>query len=351
MTNGVVGLVTCASRAEARKVARAILTKRLAACVSLVGGLESQYWWRGKLERAHECLLLIKTTRGQTQAVTGAVKTAHSYELPEIIFVPIAAGERRYLNWLRRSVPKIAAAIVLAGCAGAARADRIDDLIKQLGSTNDEERTEAADALTRFGGERVEKQFRKMIAGPSPEGRQVAVVGLLQVSGADEDLERVHGCLKDENPEVRWSAVVALQNSGRSEAIPWLESVAKDDTADSVREAAGEAVTKLRSGFRWVRTLEEAKEKARRLKNPVLVYVFLRDSEYCEKLEQGLLADKSVAAERRSLCACGSMRRRMPTRRGGWTCAGRRRFCFWMARATRCREWQDWWTRSSCWRS
>ncbi|MGA2605499.1 MAG: divalent cation tolerance protein CutA, partial [Verrucomicrobiia bacterium] len=213
MTNGVVGLVTCGSRAEARKVARTILTKRLAACVNVVGGLESQYWWRGKLESARECLLLIKTTRERTRAVAGAVKAAHSYEVPEIIFVPIVSGERRYLKWLRASVSKIAAAILVAGCVGAARADQIDDLIKQLRSTNDEERAEAADALTHVGGARVEKQFREMIAGPSAEGRQVAVVGLLQVSDADEDLERVRGCLKDESAEVRWSAVVALQNS------------------------------------------------------------------------------------------------------------------------------------------
>jgi periplasmic divalent cation tolerance protein len=296
MTNGVVGLVTCTSRAQARKVARTILTGRLAACVNVVGGLESHYWWQGKLERAQECLLLIKTTRDQTRAVAEAVRAAHSYEVPEIIFVPIAGGERRYLKWLRQSVSKIAAAILVAGFVGAARADRIDDLIQQLSSTNDEERTEAADALTSCGGERVPMQFRKMIAGPSPEGRQVAVVGLLQVSDADEDLERVRGCLKDQSPEVRWSAVVALQNSGRWEAIPWLETVARDDTADSVREAAAEAVGKLRSGIRWGRTLEQAKENARRLKNPVLAYVYLRGSDYCEKLEEGVLADKSVVA-------------------------------------------------------
>jgi periplasmic divalent cation tolerance protein len=296
MTNGVVGLVTCGSRAEARKVARTILTKKLAACVNVVGGLESHYWWRGKLESARECLLLIKTTRERTRAVAAAVKAAHSYEVPEIIFVPIASGERRYLKWLRASVSKIAAAILVVGCVGAARADRVDDLIKQLRSTNDEERAEAADALTHVGGARVEKQFREMIAGPSAEGRQVAVVGLLQVSDADEDLERVRGCLKDESAEVRWSAVVALQNSGRSEAIRWLEAVVKSDAADSVREAAGEAVGKLRSGIRWVRTLAEAKEKARQLKNPVLAYVFLRGSDYCEKLEEGVLADKSVVA-------------------------------------------------------
>ena len=100
MTNAVVGMVTCSSRAEARKVAKAVLTKKLAACVNIVNGLESHYWWRGKLESAREYLLLIKTTRARTRAVTSAVKAAHSYEVPEIIFLPILAGERRYLGWL-----------------------------------------------------------------------------------------------------------------------------------------------------------------------------------------------------------------------------------------------------------
>ena len=104
MTNAVVGMVTCGSRSEARKVAKAILTKRLAACVNILNGLESHYWWRGKLERARECLLLIKTTRARTGAVTRAVKQAHSYEVPEIIFLPIVGGEPTYLKWVGASV-------------------------------------------------------------------------------------------------------------------------------------------------------------------------------------------------------------------------------------------------------
>ncbi len=147
-------------------------------------------------------------------------------------------------------------------------ADQVDDLIKQLGSTNDEDRAEAADALAHVGGTRVEKQFREMLTSPSPERRQVAVMGLLQVSDADEDLQRVRACLKDENSVVRWSAVLAFQNSGRTEAVPWLEEVEKSDTADSVREAATEALSKLRSGIHWVRSLSEAKERGAAIEEP-----------------------------------------------------------------------------------
>ena len=104
MTNAVVGLVTCSSRAEARKVAKAILTKKLAACVNIMNGLESHYWWQGKLESARECLLLIKTTRARVRVVTSTIKAAHSYQVPEVIFLPVTAGESKYLKWIRESV-------------------------------------------------------------------------------------------------------------------------------------------------------------------------------------------------------------------------------------------------------
>ena len=104
MTGAIIGLVTCSSRAEARKIARRILTGKLAGCVNILDGLESHYWWHGKLERARECLLLIKTTPARERAVMSAVKAAHSYEVPEVLFLPVMAGERNYLNWLRKSV-------------------------------------------------------------------------------------------------------------------------------------------------------------------------------------------------------------------------------------------------------
>jgi TolA-binding protein len=186
-------------------------------------------------------------------------------------------------------------AVILMLCGAlSVRADRIDDLVKQIGSTNEEERADAVDALTHIGGSRVEKQFREMLTSPSPERRQMAVVGLLQVSDADEDLERVHTALKDENSTVRWSAVVALQQSGRTNAIPWLEELGKSDSSDSVREAVTEALTKLRSGIPWSGTLPEAEKQARQLHKPVLAYFFLRGSEFCQQLEEGVLADKAV---------------------------------------------------------
>jgi TolA-binding protein len=185
--------------------------------------------------------------------------------------------------------------IVLMLCGAlTVHADRVDDLVKQIGSTNEEERAEAVDALARIGGSRVEKQFREMLASSNPERRQMAVIGLLQVSDADEDLERVHATLKDENSTVRWSAVVALQQSGRTNAIPWLEELEKSDPSDSVREVVTEALTKLRSGIPWLRSLAEAEKQARQLRKPVLAYFFVAGSEFCQQLEEGVLTDKAV---------------------------------------------------------
>lgn len=293
MTNAVVGLVTCGSRAEARRVARAVLTARAAACVNIVPGAESHYWWQGKLERAPEFLLIIKTTTAKCRAVIRLVKAAHSYAAPEIIFLPVAGGERRYLSWLRNAV----AALAVLFAVGAS-ADPVDDLMGQLGATEDEVRAEAADGLARLGGPRVEKKFREMLASPSPERRQMAVAGLLQASEADADVALVRARLKDEDATVRWTAVMALASAGRAEAIPWLEELAKADGSDSVREAATEAVAKLRAGIAWRRAMPDSESR-----KPALVYFFARNEPLCRQFEDGVLAKPAVVAAAREF-AC-----------------------------------------------
>ena len=291
MTDCLLGMVLCSSRAEARRLAEAVLTPKLAACVNIVAGVESHYCWRGKRECAREWLLLIKTTPARTAALTRAIRAAHSYEVPEIIFVPIARGDRTYLKWLRASV----AAVAVWGLGlTVARADAVDTWIRQLGNTNEEIRVEAAERLAQTGGPRVEQQFREMLTATNPERRQMAVVGLLQVSEADKDLARVRERLKDEDATVRWSAALALGRSGRSEAIPWLGESAKNDTAESVREIAGEGMTRLQSGIQWLRSLPETLKQARALGKPVLAYFYVRSSEYCQQMEEGALADKEV---------------------------------------------------------
>lgn len=321
MTDCVVGLVTCASRAQARKVAKAILTKRLAACVNIVDGLESHYWWKGKLERAGECLLVIKTTRTKSRALTAAVKSAHSYEVPEVILLPVAAGERNYLKWVRDSVKKLTAIVLLVFSASAVGADPIEDLIRQLGHAEEEMRAEAAEKLSEIGGPRVEKQFRQMLGSANPEHRQMAVVGLLKVSDEDADLQRVRERLKDESSTVRWSAALALGQSGRAEAIAWLEEAAQTDASESVREAAAEAAAKLRAGIRWRRVIGDALQQARALNKPVFAYFRLNDSLHCRRFEEGVLSDPAVvdATEqfvplRVDVSRCGDDARRLDVR-------------------------------------
>lgn len=101
-TNGkIIVLSTCGSEKEARGIARALVEGRLAACVNIVTSpVESVYSWKGKVETAKEFLLIIKTSRRRFAAVERAVRKLHSYEVPEIIAMPIAAGSRDYLAWL-----------------------------------------------------------------------------------------------------------------------------------------------------------------------------------------------------------------------------------------------------------
>lgn len=93
-------LVTCGSRAEARRIARAVVTKRLAACANLLEArVESVYRWKGKVEQARE-FLLMKTSKARLGALEAEVKRLHSYEVPEFIALPVVEGSRAYLRWL-----------------------------------------------------------------------------------------------------------------------------------------------------------------------------------------------------------------------------------------------------------
>jgi periplasmic divalent cation tolerance protein len=98
--NHIVTLCTVPDRESGERIAQALVHERLAACVNLVPGLSSTYRWQGKVEKANECLLIIKTTAGKFEAVKDRIKSLHSYDLPEIIAVPISAGDDGYLKWL-----------------------------------------------------------------------------------------------------------------------------------------------------------------------------------------------------------------------------------------------------------
>jgi|SRR5580692_10119299 periplasmic divalent cation tolerance protein len=100
-----VVLVTCASRVEARKIARLVVAAKLAACANLVSApVESIYRWKGRVESAKEFLLVIKTTHARFPALREAILRAHSYDVPEIIALPVPAGSEKYLAWIADSV-------------------------------------------------------------------------------------------------------------------------------------------------------------------------------------------------------------------------------------------------------
>lgn len=105
MTDKIVVLVTCGSAKEAQRIARALVEARLAACGNILETpVRSIYQWKGKVESAKECLLIIKTTRRRLAALEKMVRRLHSYDVPEIIALPIAAGSQAYLNWIDESV-------------------------------------------------------------------------------------------------------------------------------------------------------------------------------------------------------------------------------------------------------
>jgi periplasmic divalent cation tolerance protein len=110
VTDNLVVLVTCSSTAEARRIARAVVVARLAACVNILpGAVTSIYRWKGKVESAQERLLLIKTSRKCLAKLRAAVERMHPYDVPEFIALPIAAGSPKYLAWLDECLKKSSA--------------------------------------------------------------------------------------------------------------------------------------------------------------------------------------------------------------------------------------------------
>ncbi|MDO8747602.1 MAG: divalent-cation tolerance protein CutA [Candidatus Omnitrophota bacterium] len=99
----IVVFITASSKEEARKIARGLLEEKLAACVNILPGLESHFWWQGKIDSAKEALLVIKTKKELFNKLAKKVKSLHSYSVPEIIALPIVAGNTEYLNWINDS--------------------------------------------------------------------------------------------------------------------------------------------------------------------------------------------------------------------------------------------------------
>ncbi|MDZ7371416.1 MAG: divalent-cation tolerance protein CutA [candidate division KSB1 bacterium] len=107
MTDAIVVLVTCGSRAEAEALSQILLENRLAACINRIDTVESIFHWKGVIDRGTEVLLVIKTQRERFAELAATVRRHHSYETPEIIALPIIDGDADYLAWLQKETQKL----------------------------------------------------------------------------------------------------------------------------------------------------------------------------------------------------------------------------------------------------
>ncbi|MEM2108622.1 MAG: divalent-cation tolerance protein CutA [Candidatus Bathyarchaeia archaeon] len=96
----IVVIVTAANRQEAEKIAQYLLKEKLIACANILGPIFSFFHWEGKIESAEEYLMLMKSRRDLFGKIADAVKALHSYEVPEVIALPIDEGSKSYLAWL-----------------------------------------------------------------------------------------------------------------------------------------------------------------------------------------------------------------------------------------------------------
>jgi periplasmic divalent cation tolerance protein len=104
MHDAIQVVTTVASKDEAESIARAVVARRLAACVQIVGPITSTYHWQQKMESSQEWLCICKTRMSHYAALEAAILELHSYEVPEILATPVVAGNRSYLDWLNREL-------------------------------------------------------------------------------------------------------------------------------------------------------------------------------------------------------------------------------------------------------
>ena len=103
-SNYIVAFITTATADEAKTISQTLLDQRLAACINIVPRVNSQFWWQGKIDSAQENLLIVKTKASRLDEIIKLVKGLHSYDVPEIIALPIIGGNQDYLEWIETEV-------------------------------------------------------------------------------------------------------------------------------------------------------------------------------------------------------------------------------------------------------
>jgi len=99
----IVVFITTQNVKQARDISLRLIKAKLAACVNIVSGVKSIFWWQGKVDSAKEALLIVKTKKSLLNRLVKTVKKLHSYDVPEIIALPIIGGNKEYLKWLNDS--------------------------------------------------------------------------------------------------------------------------------------------------------------------------------------------------------------------------------------------------------
>lgn len=92
--------ITTGSKAEAKEIGKILVSERLAACVNIVDGMNSLYWWNGEIQEDNETILIAKTSEKKLEELTSRVRELHSYDCPCVIYLPIENGNRDYINWI-----------------------------------------------------------------------------------------------------------------------------------------------------------------------------------------------------------------------------------------------------------
>ena len=100
----IVILITTKDVSEAQKISNQLLEKKLVACANIIEGIQSLFWWQGKIDSAKEVLLILKSQQRLFKKIVKTVKANHSYVVPEIIALPILDGNPDYLKWINESL-------------------------------------------------------------------------------------------------------------------------------------------------------------------------------------------------------------------------------------------------------
>ncbi len=100
-TDFIIVLVTTKDKAEADKISQALLSEKIIACANIISAVASCFLWEGKIDRAEECLVIMKTRKDLFSELSARVKVLHSYEVPEVLALPVVDGSEEYLEWMR----------------------------------------------------------------------------------------------------------------------------------------------------------------------------------------------------------------------------------------------------------